>query len=624
MSYQELNIETYGKTSGQIKTYCPQCRDRRTNKHDRSLSVNLNTGDFKCHYCEWKGNVNFKNYKDREWINYPIVKKKYSKPILKPDNTISDKAVEWFKSRGISKETLIKMKITDGLEFMPQKGKECNAVQFKYFKNGELVNIKYRTGDKCFKLTSNAELLPYNIDAVKDTKECIITEGEMDALTFIEAGLDFVISVPNGASTNLSYLDDYIDTHFENKEIIYIAVDSDTKGIILKEELIRRFGADRCKIISYPVNCKDINEVAVRSDKNSVLECFNNAVDIRIDGIFNISDIEQDLDMLFEKGLQKGETLGFSNLDELISFETKRLCVVTGIPNHGKSEFIDEIAVLLNIRSGWRFGLFSPENAPLQYHASKIIEKLTGQKFGKETMSYNTYQQAKQYLEKEFSFISPNDNFKLDNILEKAKILVRKKGIKAIIIDPYNRIDDEQGTVSETKYISNILDKLTTFAKINDILVILMAHPTKLFKNKDGKIDAPTLYDISGSAHFNNKADYGIVVHRDFADDVVEIHVKKVRFKHLGKQGVATFKYNINNGRYVPYNGELNIEWDNSNYISNKRLQGQLKAEKESVLDFPKNIMPVNTDFDNKTSSSDGIQQGVDYYPFDYDKDNPF
>ena len=134
MSYQELNIETNGKTSGQIKTYCPQCRDRRTNKHDRSLSVNLNTGDFHCHYCEWKGNVNFKSYKDREWVNYPIVKKTYSKPVSKPDNTISDKAVEWFKSRGISKETLIKMKITDGLEFMPQKGKECNAIQFKFFK----------------------------------------------------------------------------------------------------------------------------------------------------------------------------------------------------------------------------------------------------------------------------------------------------------------------------------------------------------------------------------------------------------------------------------------------------------------------------------------------------------
>ena len=77
-----------------------------------------------------------------------------------------------------------------------------------------------------------------------------------------------------------------------------------------------------------------------------------------------MSDFETSLDAIFENGLQRGLTIGHDNLDRLLSFETKRLCVVTGIPGSGKSEFIDEIAERLNIRYGWRFAYFSPENFP--------------------------------------------------------------------------------------------------------------------------------------------------------------------------------------------------------------------------------------------------------------------
>ena len=83
------------------------------------------------------------------------------------------------------------------------------------------------------------------------------------------------------------------------------------------------------------------------------------------------------------------------------------------------------------------------------------------------------------------------------------------------MIDPYNRLENEQGQRNETQYVSEVLDKLQNFAQRHDVLVILMAHPTKLTKNKDGIYEAPSLYDISGSANFYNKADFGIVVHRN-------------------------------------------------------------------------------------------------------------
>lgn len=589
-TYRDFGIEIpYGRTYGQIKTYCPECRDRRTNKQDKSLSVDLDNGVWHCHYCGWSQGL--PKEKEMKWNNTPYKPQKptYKRPKPSGQAQISDKAKSWFKSREISEETLVKMRITEGKEFMPQKNKEVNTIQFNYYRDGELVNTKFRTGDKCFKLVSGAELIPYNIDAIKDTKECAICEGEADALSFIECGYDAVVSVPNGANANLTYLDDFIESHFENKDCIYIASDTDTKGVALRDELIRRFGVDKCKIVTYGEGCKDANEHLVKYGKQSLLQCLENAQEPRVEGIFTVDDIDDAINALYDNGFQKGVTVGHDNLDRLISFETKRLCIITGSPGSGKSEFIDELAERLNIKYEWRFAFFSPENAPLSFHFGKLAEKFTGKKFNRQTLPYGEFQQVKEHLKKNFFFISPEQDFTLDSILQKAQVLVRRKGIKALVIDPYNRVEStlEKGQ-TETQAVSKFLDKLTNFAQRNDVLVILMAHPTKLPKGKDGGIEVPTLYDISGSANFFNKADFGIVVHRDRINNVTEIHVQKVKFRHLGECGKADFKYNINNGRYVPYNGETFITWDNENHLVQKLAQQLDEASKVSMFDdFP-------------------------------------
>lgn len=592
MDWQKYGIDIpYGRTSGQIKTFCPNCRDKRTNKRDRSLSCNLETGMFHCHYCGFEGCA---AQRDEGWKQnrpYKPQKTTYKRPKPSGQSQISPKAKEWFKSRGISEETLVKMKITEGKEFMPQKGKECNTIQFNYYLNGELVNTKFRTGDKCFKLVSGAELIPYNIDAILGQKECLVTEGEMDALSFVECGRLDVISVPNGANANLQYLDDFIESHFEDKETIYIASDTDTKGVILRDELIRRFGVEKCKIVAYGEGCKDANEHLMKFGKESLLQCLKDAPEPKVEGIFTVSDFESSLDSLFENGMQKGVTIGHENFDNLCSFETKRICIVTGIPGSGKSEWIDEIAERLNIKYDWRFAFFSPENAPLSYHASKLIEKFTGKKFDKQHLPYNEYQQVKEHLQKDFFFIAPEEDFTIDSILDKAKFLVRRKGIKVLVIDPYNRVEHNIAKgQTETQAVSKFLDRLTNFAQRNDVLVILMAHPAKMPKNKDGVEEIPTLYDISGSANFFNKADFGLVVHRDRVNNLTEIHIKKVKFRHLGKCGVVKFKYNLNNGRYVPYEDEEYVNWDNANHLTERIRRKQIESSQVSL--FEQDDMP--------------------------------
>lgn len=605
--YSDYGIQIpSGRTRGKIKVFCPQCHDTRHDKRDKSLSVDLDKGLWNCHYCGWAGTINESEYDDspegkkkwmekQPWYNPHRLRKQkpvYKKPAPRQTSPLSDKAIAWFKSRGISVDTLTACKVTEGMEWMPQKNKEWNTVQFNYFLNGELINTKFRTGDKCFKLCSGAQLIPYMIDNIKGQKECIITEGEMDALSFYEIGYHNVISVPNGANANLDYLDDFIEDYFDDKETIFIASDTDTKGVELRDELLRRFGAERCRVLEYGQGCKDANEHLIAFGADSLKQVVLSAPEIKLEGVFTVSDFEESLDALFEHGMQKGVTIGHECFDRLCSFETKRLLTVTGIPGSGKSEFIDEIAERLNMRYGWRFAYFSPENAPLAYHASKLIEKFTGKKFNKETLTYGEYKQVKQHLETDFFFISPKDDYRLETILERAKFLVRRKGIKALVIDPYNRLEDESDGISETKYISRQLDRLTNFAQQNDVLVILMAHPTKQTKNKDGVIEAPTLYDISGSAHFYNKTDFGIVVHRNRVENTVEVIVQKVKFRHLGEVGTALFKYNLNNGRYTDYTPNQEPKWDNTNHLIEDAKQKQQDAYEAATFDWD-DLQPV-------------------------------
>ncbi len=590
-----IDVSRLSSHATNAKTYCPQCHDQRHNKRDKSLSVNMQTGMFKCHYCGFSGcaavpsESEKKQWMERQpWFRPAQIRKQkpeYKRPTPKPHAPMGQRALAWFAGRGISQATLEALKVTEGEEWMPQKNGKINTVQFNYYRDGQLINTKFRTGDKCFKLCSNAELIPYNIDAIKGQPECIIVEGEMDALTFWEIGKHNVVSVPNGANANLDYLDDFIDDYFEDKETIYIAVDTDTKGVALRDELLRRFGAERCRVVDFGEDCKDANEHLMAHGRESLLRCLEEAPEVKIEGVFTVSDFEQSLDSIFEHGLQKGVTMGYENLDRLISLETKRLCLVTGYPGSGKSEFIDEMAERLNMRYGWRFAYFSPENAPLAYHASKLIEKFTGKHFDQQHLSFGEYKQVKQHLEDNFYFIMPSD-YKVDTILEKARYLVRKRGIKALVIDPYNRLEDEKGGMKETDYISLLLDKLTNFAQQNDILIILMAHPTKPAKNKDGKIDPPTLYDISGSAHFFNKADFGIVVHRDRINNIVEIKIEKVKFRHLGEPGTAQMKYNLNNGRYVPFFNGTEPVWDNSNHLVEEERRRQQEAQEAAHFTF--------------------------------------
>jgi twinkle protein len=593
----------------------------RSDKRDKSLSIDATTYLYHCHYCQASGVLRSKmgEILSKDQRNFQPKKKTYSRPTKKinADKKYSESFLSWFQGRCISEDTLRKAKVTQETEVMPNVGK-TGVVAFNYYLNGELVNIKFRTREKGFKMVSGAQVIPYNLDSIEnkafkegEEKHCFITEGEMDTLTLIECGYGHAISAPaGGGNTNLEFLDDFIDSHFDQLDYIYICVDNDSVGMSFRRELIRRFGEDRCRIIDYPAPCKDINEVLMKYGKDAVKKCVENYTELRPDGIQELVDVESSLDDIFHNGLQKGATVGIPSVDKIVSFKTGMLNVVTGVPSHGKTYLLNYLLVKLNLMQDWKIAFFSPEFYPVSLHISQVIETMGGQRFSAQNYNYKTYEVMKSYMCKNFFFIDPNDT-DINSVMDRAKYLIRKKGIKALVIDPFNALTDkERKNVKQDEYISEFLQKLRWFARKFDVAIFLVMHPTKMNKMENGLYPICDLYNCKGASEIFDKADMGLTVWRNELEDYAELHVTKIKFRHLGEKGKATFKFNTRNGRYVEIDSAedvklkgldmrtIPVDWDNNNYILQK-IQGENKQSEFGIDDSIKTqaMLKPNTAF---------------------------
>lgn len=535
-NFHQHGIDTRGRISGRIKTICPQCNDTRGHKGNKSLSVDLDKGLCYCHHCGYKFYVpddaeeRLKQQR-RDMRRKPAAPPQhFRRPAFDPARMQLSENLEryWTTVRCLPQELLRALRITEETVRLPETGQEENCICFNYFENGTLVNTKYRSARKHFMMVKGAELIPYNVDSILDTPECIITEGEFDAAAVIAAGRKDVVSVPAGAQSNLTWLDRFVESHFEDKQAIFTAED-----------------------------CRD------------------------------------DLRSLYENGLQRGADTGWDNFDEHCTLEPRRLLVITGRPGDGKSEFTDELVLRLCLRHEWKIAFFSPENMPIAYHLHKLAEKLTGHRFTPGPgMTEAVYEQAVGWLDRNVSHILPDDgSYGIDHILEKARQVVRRKGVRILIIDPMNRLEQhlEPGQ-TEMAYITDTLNKLGRFAILNQCLVILVAHPRKVNRNeKDGTLRRVEMNDINGSANFANMSDFCLVVDRNDTKQMVTVYIEKVRFKHLGSAHTdAKFVYNHLNGRYWPCEeayiptpegdrpGPVNTQFDNENWLKNSEEQGRL------------------------------------------------
>ena len=542
----------YGLEVGKKQGVCPNsttCRQPKNHKKKCS-SYDWERGLGTCHNCN-------KTFQLHTYERKGATDKEYVRPVDPPKeefNIPRTKVAEWFKTRGISTETLIDLEISEGPEYMPQTGKTENTIKFNYYVGSQLINVKYRDGRKNFKLYKGAEKVFYNINSIVGYDSCVITEGEMDVLALHEAGIRNAISVPNGATithNNLDYLDNCID-YFEDKKKIILALDTDAPGLALRTEFVRRLGAEACYLVDFE-DCKDANEYLIKYGKDKLKQTIDKAKAYPLENVTTFKDIEGDVKDFVKNGFKPGYQVGLSNFDNIFSTYTGQFITVTGIPSSGKSDFVDQMVVGYNNLYGWKTAFASPENQPVYLHAHKLMRKTWQDMPSPGDIGGGKWKEVSNHVNDNYFFIDM-DKYSLESVLRKGAELVKRKGIKCLVIDPFNKIRDTNAASDDVnRYTMDYLAKIESFCKKYDVLTFIVAHPTKMYKGNDGKIEEPTMYNIKGGVEWYDASYHGLLVHRDYDAKTTKVKVLKVKFQNLGENGAeAHFTWEPRCGSFVP------------------------------------------------------------------------
>ena len=552
---QEINgflidkYNQYGLKDGAAQGTCPLCSHTRKPKNQKlqCASYDWERGLGTCHNCDTTFQLHTYQRKGASEKVYTLPEVTY--------NATGTKVEEWFKSRGISKQTLTDLRVGEGQEFMPQTNKQENTIQFNYYIGDQLINVKYRDGRKNFKLYKGAEKVFYNINSIVGYDTCVIVEGEMDVLALHEAGIPNAISVPNGATlnrNNLDYLDNCID-YFDDKTKIIIAVDADEPGQMLQRELVRRLGAEVCYLIDFNGN-KDANDFLIEHGTEALRNAVHTARPVPLENVSTLKDIEDELKDFVKNGFKPGFQIGLKNFDSIFSTYTGQFITVTGVPSSGKSDFVDQMVVGYNQLYGWKTAYASPENQPVYLHAHKLMRKHWQDMPRVDDIDGDKWDKVSNHVNDNYYFIDM-DKYNLESVLRKGAELVKRKGIKCLVLDPFNKIRDTNAHSDDVnRYTMDYLAKIEAFCKKYDVLTFIVAHPTKMYKGSDGKMEEPTMYNIKGGGEWYDASYHGLLVHRDYEAKTTKVKVLKVKFQNLGENGAEShFTWEPRSGSFVPH-----------------------------------------------------------------------
>jgi twinkle protein len=546
----------------QIRTVCPACGPTRKSRNDPSLSIHNNgTGVvvWQCWHCGERGKANV----EERTMSVTSIRKIESE-------VLSDLGVDYLKSRGISRQTAEVTGIVSGDRWFKKSQAEKPAIGFVYGLNGNSYAAKWRSVEGKDFTQEGAAVSLFLADRLTDHSRVIITEGELDAVSFWEAGIE-AVSIPSGAINN-GISDDaarlkWISVHDEllsKATAIYLAVDMDGPGQTTAQELARRLGKLKCFQVVFPKGCKDANETLVTLGATALKEVIDTAQPWPIEGVAQPVDFYDKVRTLYKNGLPPGKSTGWPTVDEHYTLNPGNLVVVTGIPGHGKSTFIDSMLVNAMRQHNWSVAYASFENPP-EIHISKLIALRANKPFGTGPNPRLTEQE----LDEGMSWINNHVTFlthdgvmpTVDSLIERFETAVRRMGVKVCVVDPFNflKLNGKDGSL-DTEAINEMLSKFKIFAQRAEVVFFLVAHPAKPMNV--GKEWVPTGYSISGSAHFYNRADFGLTMHREGASSW--LHVWKCRFTHQGSVGKTELIYQRMTGAFNEPVGQANLPepWD--------------------------------------------------------------
>lgn len=537
-SWEELGITIpashYNSTMNHKLRHCPECKDngkRRDNTYD--LSVIPAEGKGNCKKC---GSIFIVRGEEKT-----KVEKTYTPPSRENLTKLTKEGLQFFINRRISQEAVNFFKVVQRGEW----------IAFPYQYQGELVNIKYKnTKEKKFTQSPNGKHVMFNYDNAKKYNYTIVCEGEEEAMCWFDAGHPCAVSVDAGAPNpndkiekKLECITNCFDL-FEEVDMIYIATDNDENGRRLQQELIRRFDPEKVRLVDFG-NHKDANDYLLYEGKDKLADLLKSAKEIRMDGVFYASDVQDKLLDMYHNGLAKGTTTHLPSIDSVWKWREGEVTTVTGYANEGKSILFDiNLPVLKAVYDGWPFALFVPENFPAEQFYEDVIHTFIGKTSDKDyptiRMSKTEFQKGIEFCNKHFFLVHPSEAHTLQNLFARFDYLVRKVGVRCIVIDPYNMVENLfKGNKTYDLYVGEFMTELDKFAKKRGISVILIAHQNKPEKKlANGNWPEPDPYNIKGGGTFFDKTTNLVSVWRPYRitekdNPLVVVTSHKIKMKKL-------------------------------------------------------------------------------------------
>jgi twinkle protein len=565
-TWDELGVEFKGNqeySTRDVKVKCPACAEMgKTHLQDTPLSVIPTEGKGNCKKC---GTVFIIEKNERA---EKIDTGQKFKPVVPQNRTVLTEAgVKFFRSRRISQETIKKCRIAQS----------SNNVAFPYFKDEVLVNVKYRDIDeKKFSQSTGGTHMVFNYDLAMATikkapegkRVVICNEGEIDSLSFVEAGFDASVSLdcgaPNPQDRSIEKKFECIDNSydlFELADVVIIAVDNDVNGKLAEKELIRRFGSEKVKLIDFG-KYKDGNEVLMYESTDYLRDLVARAKEVKVEGIFKIEDCYDELMDMITNGLRKGTSTYLPSIDRAWKWREGEVNVWTGYNNEGKSTLLRYLEMIKAVFDGVKIGLFIPEDIPLADFMESMIHMYVGKPTDPEMpdnirATSEEIKEAIEFINAHFFVVYPDEDFSLDTIFAKFEYLVRRHGVRIIDIDPYNQLDHQYGGLREDLYVSKFMSRCKRFAIKHKVAFNIVAHQTRPERKADGTYAPPSKYNIKGGGTFSDKADNVLVVWRqqrytDSKDPSVTFISEKIKkVKLVGEVDLyVDILYNWKTNRY--------------------------------------------------------------------------
>jgi twinkle protein len=499
----------------------------------------------------------------------------------KDEPKLSTSAAQWLEARGLDSVLCERLGLASGV------GRDgCEWLTLPFERDGRRVNRKFRKlADKAWRQDKGGEQVLWRVDCLTDKgladQPLIITEGEFDAIAAIQAGFWRTVSVPGGAPAvatedarvgeKYAFLDTSRVQLDPIREII-IAADNDGPGHALLSDLTALLGPARCKFVTYPEGCKDLNDVLFQHGEEGVRDAISKARWVRVAGVHKLSELPP----LPPLTIWRPRVM--SDLDALLPICPGHLSVWTGIPGHGKSALVNAVMWTIADRHNLRIAHGTFESTPQREYLEDLIAFRAGHPIGDAALTDDAIQAARTWCEDRIVFLvsdgyaAPQEEDLIDATLEwffrAAQTAVVRHGCRIVVLDPWSQLEHARNSAEpETSYIQRSIRRAKSFARTFDCHVAIIAHPTKQQRVSTGIYSMPEGYDISGSAHWYNGVDLGVTIHRD--PETIEhdgetlpdpnssrVLVRAWKIKNhraMGKPGDAYAEFDSRTGRYCKH-----------------------------------------------------------------------